>query len=140
MIPLLLVCFQGHIVVLDQFIDRTFKREPTFFDGNPGSPGGICHLQMDLPFCEHTRQILINACKILGLEHHTRGVVVTVEGPRFSSRAESVLFQSWGGDVINMTTVPEVCLAKEAGMCYASIALPTDYDCWKDTGDPVSIR
>ena len=62
---------------------------------------------------------------------------MTVEGPRFSSKAESFLFQSWGCHVVNMTTVPEVCLAKEAGMCYASIGLPTDYDCWKD--DPVSV-
>ena len=128
----------GHILLLDQFIDRTFKRETSFYDGKPYSPSGICHLQMDLPFCQRTRCILMKACETLGLVHHKRGVVITIEGPRFSSRAESMLFQSWGADVINMTSVPEVCLAKEVGICYASIALPTDYDCWKDTGEPVS--
>lgn len=126
----------GHVVILDQFIDRTFKREPTFYDGKPGSPAGICHIQMDAPFCKRTRSILIKAAQKLQLKCHEKGTVVTVEGPRFSSKAESFMFRSWGCDVINMTTVPEVCLAKEAGLCYASIALPTDYDCWKD--EPVS--
>ena len=128
----------GQIVILDQFIDRTFKRESCFYDGSTGSPVGVCHMQMDLPFCERTRNILIKTCENLGLVYYPRGVAITIEGPRFSSRAESVLFQSWGADVINMTSVPEVCLAKEACMCYASIALPTDYDCWKDTGEAVS--
>ena len=63
---------------------------------------------------------------------HTEGTVVTIEGPRFSSRAESMMYRSWSCDLVNMTTVPEVCLAKEAGLCYATIALPTDYDSWKD--------
>lgn len=128
----------GDIVILDQFIDRTFKREPSFYDGNSTSPAGICHLQMDLPFCEQTRQILIRAAKDIGLKVHEKGVTVTIEGPRFSTKAESLLFRTWGCDVVNMTTVPEACLAKEAGLCYASIALPTDYDCWKDAGEPVS--
>lgn len=128
----------GDVVILDQFIDRTFKRESTFYDGNSDSPTGICHLQMDLPFCEHTRKVLIKGCETLGFVHHKRGVVITIEGPRFASRAESMLHQSWGADVVNMTSIPEVCLAKEAGLCYASIGLPTDYDCWKDTGEPVS--
>lgn len=130
----------GDIVILDQFIDRTHKRETTFYDGKPGSPSGICHLQMDRPFCERTRQLLIKACQQLGFKYHDKGVMITIEGPRFSSKAESVMFQSWGADLINMTTVPEVCLAKEAGLCYASIGLPTDYDCWKDTGEPVSAN
>lgn len=72
--------------------------------------------------------------------HHAKGTVVTVEGPRFSSKAESLLFQNWGCDIINMTTVPEVCLAKEAGLLYASICLITDYDCWKDDGVVVSSQ
>ncbi len=122
----------GDVVFLDQFIDRTFKREPTFYDGKPGSKKGVCHMQMDKPFCEKTRSILIKAAQELKLNYFEKGTTVTIEGPRFSSKAESVLFCSWGGDVINMTTVPEVCLAKEAGICYASIGLPTDYDCWKD--------
>ena len=128
----------GDIVILDQFIDRTFKREPSFYDGNPTSPNGICHLQMDRPFCEKTQQILIRAAKYLELNVHEKGVAVTIEGPRFSTKAESLMFRSWGGDVVNMTTVPEACLAKEVGLCYASIALPTDYDSWRDEGEPVS--
>ena len=126
----------GDVVILDQFIDRTFKRELTFYDGKPGSPAGICHIQMDTPFCKKTRSVLIKAAQKLQLKCHEKGTTVTVEGPRFSSKAESFLFRSWGCDIVNMTTVPEVCLAKEAGLCYASIALPTDYDCWKD--EPVS--
>ena len=91
---------------------------------------------MDRPFCEHTRSVLIAAAKELGLTCHEHGTTVTIEGPRFSSKAESMMFRGWGCDVVNMTTVPEVCLAKEAGICYASIGLPTDYDSWKD--EPVS--
>jgi len=96
------------------------------------SLAGICHLQMDTPFCRRTRQVLIRAAKNLDINCHEKGTVVTIEGPRFSSRAESEMFRHWSCDLVNMTTVPEVCLAKEAGMCYASIALPTDYDSWKD--------
>jgi 5'-methylthioadenosine phosphorylase len=95
---------------------------------------------MAKPFCEKTRKLLIRACKEIGLTVHESGTAVTIEGPRFSSKAESNMFRMWGGDVVNMTTVPEVCLAMEAGLCYASIALPTDYDCWKDTGEPVSVQ
>ena len=93
---------------------------------------------MDRPFCEHTRSVLIRAAEKLQLRYHEKGTAVTIEGPRFSSIAESNMFRSWSCDVVNMTTVPEVCLAKEAGICYASIALSTDYDCWKD--EPVSAR
>lgn len=121
----------GHVVFPHQFIDRTTKRASTFYDGAPGSPKGICHIPMADPFCEHLREILISSAKELGIEHHERGTVVTIEGPRFSSRAESDMFRAWGGHVINMTTVPEVVLAKEAGLLYAAIALSTDYDCWK---------
>ncbi|XP_011405094.1 PREDICTED: S-methyl-5'-thioadenosine phosphorylase-like [Amphimedon queenslandica] len=130
----------GDLVILDQFIDRTIKRENSFYDGTTNCPvAGICHLQMDLPFCEKTRQILISVCAELGLSHHTKGTTITIEGPRFSTKAESLLFRQWGGHIVNMTTVPEACLAKEAGLCYASIALPTDYDCWRDTGEPVNV-
>ena len=124
------------VVIIDQFIDRTYKREPTFYDGKESSPKGICHMQMDQPFCEKMRSILIKAAKKVDLKCHEKGTVVTIEGPRFSSKAESNMFRSWSCDLVNMTTVPEVCLAKEAGLCYASIGLPTDYDCWKD--EPVS--
>lgn len=83
-------------------------------------------------------QVLAEVARSLGIKYHTRGTMLTIEGPRFSSRAESLMFRQWGADVINMTTVPEVVLAKEAGLCYASIAMATDYDCWKEHEEAVS--
>nr|XP_054764998.1 S-methyl-5'-thioadenosine phosphorylase-like [Lytechinus pictus] len=130
----------GHIVVPDQFIDRTYKRQQTYYDGEEGSPKGISHIAMHSPFCERTRQHLIASVKSLGLTCHDKGAVVTIEGPRFSSRAESKMYRILGGDVINMTTIPEVILAKEQGLCYAAIALPTDYDSWRETGEHVTVE
>lgn len=83
-------------------------------------------------------QVLLEVARSLGVKCHTRGTMLSIEGPRFSSRAESLMFRQWGADVINMTTVPEVVLAKEAGLCYASIAMATDYDCWKEHEEAVS--
>ncbi|GAB6025305.1 hypothetical protein CHUAL_010723 [Chamberlinius hualienensis] len=128
----------GDFVLLDQFIDRTTKRQSTFYDGGATSPKGICHIPMHQPFCEQTRKILAECCKILGLRCHKSGTNITIEGSRFSTRAESRLFKSWGAHVINMTTVPEVVLAKEMGISYAAVALVTDYDCWRETGETVS--
>ncbi|KAF4804310.1 hypothetical protein TURU_009164 [Turdus rufiventris] len=85
------------------------------------------------------KQVLIDTAKKLGLQCHSKGTMITIEGPRFSSRAESCMFRSWGADVINMTTVPEVILAREAGMSYASVAMATDYDCWKEHEEAVSV-
>lgn len=85
-------------------------------------------------------QVLLEVARSLGVKCHARGTVLSIEGPRFSSRAESLMFRQWGADVINMTTVPEVVLAKEAGLCYASIAMATDYDCWKEHEEAVSRR
>lgn len=85
-------------------------------------------------------QVLLEVARSLGVKCHTRGTMLSIEGPRFSSRAESLMFRQWGADVINMTTVPEVVLAKEAGLCYASIAMATDYDCWKEHEEAVSSR
>ncbi|XP_046848934.1 S-methyl-5'-thioadenosine phosphorylase-like isoform X2 [Xenia sp. Carnegie-2017] len=132
-------CHPGDLVIIDQFIDRTTKRPSTFYDGQSGHLEGVCHIPMDKPFCEPLRQILIESSKTLGIHCHTKGTVVTIEGPRFSSKAESKLFQSWGCDIINMTTVPEVCLAKEIGVLYSTVCLVTDYDCWKDDGVVVSV-
>ncbi|XP_033029536.1 S-methyl-5'-thioadenosine phosphorylase [Lacerta agilis] len=129
----------GDVVIIDQFIDRTTKRHLTFYDGScPGLPG-VCHIPMAEPFCAKTREVLMDVAKKLGIKCHSKGTMVSIEGPRFSSRAESLMFRSWGGDVINMTTVPEVVLAKEAGLCYASIAMATDYDCWKEHEETVSV-
>ncbi|XP_057229058.1 S-methyl-5'-thioadenosine phosphorylase [Malurus melanocephalus] len=129
----------GDLVIIDQFIDRTTKRHCTLYDGQHSGLSGVCHIPMAEPFCTKTREVLIETAKKLGLQCHSKGTMITIEGPRFSSRAESCMFRSWGADVINMTTVPEVILAKEAGMSYASIAMATDYDCWKEHEEAVSV-
>ncbi|XP_058157920.1 S-methyl-5'-thioadenosine phosphorylase isoform X2 [Dasypus novemcinctus] len=129
----------GDIVIIDQFIDRTTVRPQTFYDGSHSCTRGVCHIPMAEPFCPKTREVLIETAKKLGLRCHSKGTMITIEGPRFSSRAESLMFRTWGADVINMTTVPEVVLAKEAGICYASIAMATDFDCWKEHEEAVSV-
>ncbi|XP_061765497.1 S-methyl-5'-thioadenosine phosphorylase [Nerophis ophidion] len=129
----------GDIVIIDQFIDRTTKRAQTFYDGQPTSPPGVCHIPMAEPFCNRTREVLLEVARGLGVKCHVKGTMLSIEGSRFSSRAESLMFRQWGADVINMTTVPEVVLAKEAGLCYASIAMATDYDCWKEHEEAVSV-
>lgn len=123
----------AHLVLPDQFIDWTKKRAYTFFEGHE-----VCHVPMADPFCEPLRSLLSRTAKRLGLSCHTTGTVITIEGPRFSTRAESKMFRMWGADIINMSTVPEVVLAREAGICYATVAMSTDYDCWHETEDPVS--
>lgn len=125
----------GHLVFLDQFIDRTTKRASTFYDTDR-----VCHIPMGDPFCPELRRLLIERATTLGIAHHPAGTMVTIEGPRFSTKAESHLFRSWGCHVINMTTVPEVTLAREAGMCYASMAMSTDYDCWHESEEHVTIE
>ncbi len=123
----------GQLVFPDQFIDWTSKRSSTFFDKEQ-----VCHIPMAEPFCPKLRGLLAGKAKELKLPHHEKGTVVTIEGPRFSTRAESHMFRKIGGDVINMSTVPEVVLAREAGMCYQVIAMATDYDCWR-LGEAVDI-
>lgn len=130
----------GDFVIVDQFIDRTTKRAQTFHDGEEGHPKGILHLPMDTPFCPDTRAVLRKCCEELDYPFHSTGTVITVEGPRFSSKAESHMFRLWGADVINMTTVPEVVLARELGLCYAAIAMATDYDCWKEGHEAVTVE
>jgi 5'-methylthioadenosine phosphorylase len=122
----------GDLVFVDQFIDFTKHRVVTFHEQQ------VIHTPMSDPFCAELRSLLVESAKELGLRHHRRGTVVTIEGPRFSSRAESHMFRKLGADVINMSTVPEVILAREAGLCYQSIAMSTDYDCWKEGEEPVT--
>ncbi|XP_032521755.2 S-methyl-5'-thioadenosine phosphorylase [Danaus plexippus] len=129
----------GDLVILDDFIDRTWGRKCTFFDGTSGGPRGVCHLPMRPAFCERARGALVTAANEAGLRCHERGTAVTIQGPRFSSRAESLMHRQWGAHVVNMTTVPEVVLAKEAGLSYAAVALVTDYDCWRDNEQSVSV-
>lgn len=130
----------GHFVAIDSFIDRTTKRASTFHDGTSTGLPGILHLPMDEPFCPRSRQLLVKACSRHNIKCHDGGVMVCIEGPRFSSVAESKMFRMLGGQVINMTTVPEVVLARELGLCYASLAMATDYDCWRQTGEAVTVE
>jgi 5'-methylthioadenosine phosphorylase len=123
----------GHVVICDQFLDWTRQRRLTFYDGSEGQPSqGVCHIPMAEPFCSEIRKVLIEAVIQSGGRCHEAGTIVVVEGPRFSTRAESRLFQSFGASVIGMTTVPEVTMAHELGLPYANMSLVTDYDCWKE--------
>jgi 5'-methylthioadenosine phosphorylase len=126
---------RGHLVILDQFIDFTRFRKNTFFDS---FDKGIHHTAMAFPFDEGLRRKLIETGQELGLTLHPHGCVVTIEGPRFSTVAESKMFRLWGADVINMSTAPEAMLAKEAELPYAAVAMSTDYDCWKIDEAPVT--
>lgn len=125
----------GHFVFPDQFIDFTKKREYTFFDEEK-----VIHTPMADPFSGILRNLLIDSAKKLNLNYHPKGTVITIEGPRFSTRAESHMFRMIGADVINMSTVPEVSLAKELGLEYATVAMSTDYDCWKENEESVTFE
>jgi 5'-methylthioadenosine phosphorylase len=120
---------RGDFVILDQFIDFTRLRKVSFFE--EFAEGKISHTPMADPFDSKLRGVAIKACEDLSLKHHDKGCVVTIEGPRFSTRAESNMFRAWGADVINMSIAPECVLANEIGIPYAAIAMSTDYDCWK---------
>ena len=121
----------GDFVLTDQFIDRTKSRCDTFYEG-----GQICHISAADPLCPELRQIFGDYVDKLGLKIHKEGTYVCIEGPRFSTRAESKLFRQWGCDIIGMTMYPEVILAREAQICYVSVAMVTDYDVWAEK--PVS--
>jgi len=127
---------RGDLVLLDQFIDFTRLRKVSFFESF--APGKMNHTVMADPFSVKIREKLIEAADELNLKFHKRGTVVTIEGPRFSTRAESRMFRTWGADVINMSIAPEVILANELGIPYGTIAMSTDYDCWKTDEEPVS--
>ncbi|HTW96192.1 MAG TPA: S-methyl-5'-thioadenosine phosphorylase [Candidatus Methylomirabilis sp.] len=121
-------------IFLDQFIDFTKHRNLTFYEDK------VVHTTMADPFCARLRARLIETARELKIPHHECGTMVTVEGPRFSTRAESFMFQKLGADVVNMSTVPEVILAREIGICYAAMAMSTDYDCWKTGEEPVTFE
>ncbi|MFZ5570005.1 MAG: S-methyl-5'-thioadenosine phosphorylase [Thermodesulfobacteriota bacterium] len=126
---------RGDFVILDQLIDFTRCRRTTFFDSFADGPH---HTSMADPFHPELRKILYETAVQLGLPTHPTGTVITIEGPRFSTRAESRMFRAWGADVINMSIAPEAVLANEAGIPYAAVAMSTDYDCWKEDEAPVS--
>jgi 5'-methylthioadenosine phosphorylase len=116
----------GNLAIVDQFIDKTFKRLNTFFGGF-----AAVHCEMTEPVCGRVRRVLIDTAKQSGMKVHPKGTYVCMEGPQFSSRAESLMHQAWGADLIGMTAMPEAKLAREAQICYALIALVSDYDCWQ---------
>jgi 5'-methylthioadenosine phosphorylase len=126
---------RGDFVIVDQFIDLTRHRKLTFFDKFEFGP---VHTPMANPFSEILRKKLIESCEKLKFPFHKKGTVITIEGPRFSTRAESNLFRQWGGHIINMSIAPECILANEAEIPYAVIAMTTDYDCWKEDEIPVT--
>ncbi len=126
----------GHLAVLDQFIDFTRFRKVSFHESF--APDNPVHVSTADPFDAALRALLCDLCGELGLAYHKRATVVTIEGPRFSTRAESHMFRAWGADVINMSVAPECALANEAGIPYAAVAMSTDYDCWKEDKEPVS--
>jgi 5'-methylthioadenosine phosphorylase len=116
----------GDLVIVDQFIDKTFKRTNSFFNGF-----AAVHCEMTEPVCRRLRKILCDTAETIDVKTHSEGTYVCMEGPQFSTRAESLMHRAWGGDLIGMTAMPETKLAREAQMCYALIALPSDYDCWR---------
>ncbi len=127
---------RGDFVILDQFIDFTRHREhPTFY---ADFSNGIQHTAMPMPFDKQLRNCLIAASKALGYPTHEKGTVITIEGPRFSTKAESKMFRIWGADVINMSIAPECILANEIGLPYAAVAMSTDYDSFRDDVEPAS--
>ena len=126
------------MAVPDQIIDRTYLRKNTFF-----GDGLVAHVSLAEPFCPVLRQALIEVCSKLGPElefkYHDKGTYVCMEGPAFSTRAESHLYRSWGASIIGMTNLPEAKLAREAEIAYATLALVTDYDCWKEEEEAVDV-
>ncbi len=125
----------GDFVIIDQFIDRTFMRKKTFFDGKC-----VAHVSVAEPVCSELGSLAGEAMTALGIKHHLKGTYITMEGPQFSTKAESLLYKNgWGCDVIGMTNMPEAKLAREAEICYASIAMVTDFDCWHPDHDDVEV-
>ena len=127
---------RGDLVIPDQFIDFTRHRPVTFFD--EFEPGKMKHTPMADPFDKKLRELIISSAKISGIPVLQKGTVLTIEGPRFSTRAESKMFRIWGADLVNMSVAPEAILANELGIPYAVIAMSTDYDSWKENEEPVS--
>ena len=124
----------GHFVAVDQFIDRTFAREKSFF-----GPGCVAHVSVAEPICERLSGLAVSAAKAAGATVHQGGTYIAIEGPQFSTRAESELYRQWGCDVIGMTNMPEAKLAREAELPYATLAMVTDYDCWHPDHGSVDV-
>jgi 5'-methylthioadenosine phosphorylase len=124
-----------HMVVPGQFVDRTLQRKSTFF-----GRGLVAHVAFAHPFCPNLSKVMAQACADAGATHHVGGTYVCIEGPQFSTRAESELYRSWGMDVVGMTNLQEAKLAREAEICYSTLAMVTDYDCWHPEHDAVTAE
>ena len=127
---------RGHLVFPDQFIDFTRFRDITFYD--KFDPGKLAHVPMADPISPEIVKTMSASAGELGVTYHDKGTLITIEGPRFSSRAESKMFRLWGADIVNMSTAPEIILTNEIGIPYAAVAMSTDYDCWKTDEEPVT--
>ena len=125
----------GHVVIPDQFIDRTTQRPSTFF-----GRGVVAHVSLADPFCHDLSTILAEAARAEGAKVHAGGTYLCMEGPQFSTRAESHLYRSWGAHIIGMTNLQEAKLAREAEICFGTLALSTDYDCWNEQAGDVEIE
>jgi len=125
-----------HVVIPDQIFDHTRARGPYTFFGD----GLVVHIGFDEPYCPHLSDLLCQAVQASGGTAHRGGTFITIEGPRFSTKAESQIYQQWGCDVIGMTAVPEAQLAREAEICYAAMAHVTDYDVWHETEEAVNVE
>lgn len=124
----------GHVVCIDQFIDRTKSRPSTFYEG-----GIVAHIPFGQPICSTLRGFLLDACQEAGATCHDGGTYICMEGPAFSTRAESELYRSWGASVVGMTNLTEAKLAREAEISFATLAMATDYDCWHTGHDDVTV-
>jgi 5'-methylthioadenosine phosphorylase len=124
----------GDFVLVDQYIDRTFAREKSFF-----GPGCVAHVSLAHPTCPRLSAACAEAARAQGVAVHQGATYLAMEGPQFSTRAESLMYRQWGADVIGMTGMPEAKLAREAEMCYASVAMVTDYDCWREGHEAVDV-
>ncbi|HLA78398.1 MAG TPA: S-methyl-5'-thioadenosine phosphorylase [Vicinamibacteria bacterium] len=124
-----------HMVIPDQFVDRTTQRPASFF-----GRGLVAHMAFAHPFCATLRPLLAEACRDAGATFHQGGTYICIEGPQFSTRAESELYRSWGMDIIGMTNLQEARLAREAEICYVTLAMVTDYDCWHPEHDAVTAE
>ncbi|MCZ6597004.1 MAG: S-methyl-5'-thioadenosine phosphorylase [Planctomycetota bacterium] len=125
----------GDFVVIDQFFDRTRHRPDTFF-----GDGVAAHVMFADPVCQHVREALLAAARDVGVSVHDGGTYLNMEGPQFSTRAESRIYRGWGVDVIGMTNLQEARLAREAEICYATVAMATDYDCWHESEEDVTVE
>jgi len=128
-------CAPGDFVLCDNLIDRTVRRPGTYF-----GDGIVGHIAFARPFCDGIRAAAAGVLAARSHPHHTSGTYVCMEGPAFSTRAESELHRSWNASLIGMTALPEARLAREAEICYATLAMVTDFDCWKDSGEAVSVE